>query len=86
VIVSPAAGQVALLAPGVPSDRQAIVLAAEGAVDGTLSWFVDGEFIGSARADERLWWPPRVGRHDVVVTDEAGLTSRRRLEVRERGR
>jgi penicillin-binding protein 1C len=84
-IVSPQAGQVALLAPGVPLDRQEIPLEAEGDV-GKLSWFVDGEFIGSARADERLWWRPAVGRHDVVVTDEAGLSAKRELVVRERGR
>jgi penicillin-binding protein 1C len=85
LIVSPQAGQVALLVPGVPPDRQEIPLEAEADV-GTLSWFVDGEFIGTARADERVWWRPRIGRHEVVVTDEAGLSARRELWVRERGR
>lgn len=86
VLVSPAAGQVALLAPGVAAEEQEIPLEAEAAADGRLSWFVDGELVGAARADERLWWPPRIGRHDVVVTDEAGLSARRVLEVRARGR
>jgi penicillin-binding protein 1C len=84
-IVSPQAGQVALLAPGVPLERQEIPLEAEADV-GKLSWFVDGEFVGTVRADERVWWRPRVGKHDVVVTDEAGLSARRELVVRERGR
>jgi penicillin-binding protein 1C len=84
-IVSPQAGQVALLVPGVPLDRQEIPLEAEADV-GALSWFVDGVFVGTARADERLWWRPQAGRHDVVVTDEAGVSARRVLVVRERGR
>ena len=25
---------------------------------GELTWFVDGALLGSARADERLWWTP----------------------------
>jgi penicillin-binding protein 1C len=84
-ILSPPAGQVALLVAGVPPDAQEIPLEAEGD-EGRLSWFVDGEFVGTARADERVWWRPRPGRHDVVVTDEAGLSARRELVVRERGR
>lgn len=84
-IVSPQAGQVALLVPGVALDRQEIPLEAEADV-GKLSWFVDGEFVGTASADERVWWRPQVGRHQVVVTDEAGLSARRELVVRERGR
>ncbi|MBI5066991.1 MAG: penicillin-binding protein 1C, partial [Deltaproteobacteria bacterium] len=86
VIVSPPPGQVALLAPGVAAERQEVVLEAESSAEGALAWFVDGEYLGSARADERLWWRPRPGAHEVVVTDEAGLSARRRLVVRERGR
>jgi penicillin-binding protein 1C len=85
-IVSPAAGQVALLAPGVPVEQQEIALEAEAAAEGKLSWFVDGEFLGAARADEPLWWTPRAGRHEVVVSDESGLSARRTFEVRARGR
>jgi len=86
VILSPPAGQVALLPPGVPAERQEVVLEAEASGEGALSWFVDGLFLGSARADERLWWRPLPGAHDLVVVDEAGLSARRRLVVRERGR
>jgi penicillin-binding protein 1C len=84
-IVSPVAGQVALLAPGVEQADQEIPLEADAA-GGTLSWFVNGELVASAGADERVWWRPRPGRHEVVVTDEAGLSARRVLEVRRRGR
>jgi penicillin-binding protein 1C len=50
-----------------------------------LSWFVDGEFLGTFPASERVWWTPREGTHDVVVTDGTGQSARRTLEVR-RGR
>jgi penicillin-binding protein 1C len=83
-IVSPRAGQMALLVPGVPRERQEIPLEAEAA-EGRLSWFVDGKFLGTARPDERLWWTPHLGRHEVVVEDEGGLSARRLLEVRGRG-
>jgi penicillin-binding protein 1C len=85
-VVSPAEGQVALLAPGLDPSEQEIPLEAEAAASGRLSWFVDGEFLGAAPADERLWWRPSPGRHLVVVTDEAGLSGRREVEVRARGR
>ncbi len=84
VIASPRAGQVALLVPGVARERQEIPLEAE-AGEGRLSWFVDGKFLGTAHPEERLWWTPDLGRHEVVVEDEAGLSARRLLEVRQRG-
>jgi len=84
-VVSPAEGQVALLAAGLDPARQEIPLQAEAGA-GRLSWFVDGVFLGAAGADERVWWRPAPGRHEVVVTDEGGLAGRRVVEVRERGR
>ena len=42
---------------------------------------VDGEWIGSASADERLWWTPEPGVHQVVVLDAQGLSSRVEVEV-----
>ena len=41
-------------------------------------------FVGRARADERLWWTPAVGTHEILVTDDRGLSSRRLLVVRAR--
>ncbi len=84
-ILSPAQGQVAVLIPGVPADRQELPLEAETAqAEGQLSWFVDGELVGSADSDERLWWIPKVGVHEVVVQDESGFTAKRKFEVRDR--
>jgi penicillin-binding protein 1C len=83
-ILSPAAGEVAILIQGLAADRQEIPLEAESAASGHLSWFVDGAFLGTVAAEERLWWTPKVGKHELVVTDDAGLSARRTLEVRAR--
>lgn len=83
-ILSPAEGQVALLIPGVPADQQEVPLEAEAANERELTWFVNGKFLGRGRADERLWWTPAVGTHEILVTDDRGLTSRRVLVVRAR--
>jgi penicillin-binding protein 1C len=84
-IVSPAAGQVAMLVKGLPAEEQEIALEAEAAVAGEeLTWFVDGARLGSAKADERLFWTPSLGRHEIWVTDGAGRSARRVLEVRAR--
>ncbi len=83
-ILSPPEGQVALLLPGVSPEQQEVPLEAEAANDRELTWFVNGAFLGKARADERLWWTPAPGTHEILVTDDRGLTSRRRFVVRER--
>jgi penicillin-binding protein 1C len=83
-IVSPAAGQVALLIPGLPPEQQEVPLEAEAEGHGELTWFVDGLYLGRARADERVWWQPSAGTHEIVVSDEQGRTDRRLLVVRER--
>lgn len=82
-ILSPAEGQVALLIPGMSPEQQEVPLEAETSHDRELSWFVNGKFLGKAKADERLWWTPSVGTHEILVTDDRGLSSRRLLMVRE---
>jgi penicillin-binding protein 1C len=81
-ITSPGEGQVVLLIPGVTADQQEVPMEAEG--DGELTWFVDGAFLASARADERVWWAPSLGTHEIVVSDDRGHSARRTLVVRER--
>ncbi|GMU08370.1 penicillin-binding protein 1C [Corallococcus caeni] len=83
-ILSPPEGLVALLIPGMNTEEQKIPLEAEAAHDRELTWFVDGAVLGTAKAAERLWWKPSVGTHDILVTDDRGLTARRTLVVRER--
>ncbi len=83
-IASPPPGQTAVLLPGVPEKNQEIVLEAEAPSGARLSWFVDGEFLGIASADERLWWTPKLGRHEIVVVDEAGQSAKRTFRVTRR--
>lgn len=80
-IASPSA-EIRLLLPGVEPKAQELPFEARGA--GRLSWFMDGAYLGSTEPGERLWWTPRAGRHEVVVMDEAGQTSRRILRVMDR--
>ncbi|MCP4593977.1 MAG: penicillin-binding protein 1C, partial [bacterium] len=80
-ILSPPAGQVLVLLPGVPVADQEVPLSADAA-GARLSWFVDGEFLGTVDAEERLWWTPSPGRHEILVIDESGRSVGRTLEVR----
>jgi penicillin-binding protein 1C len=43
---------------------------------------VDGTFAGTHPSEERVWWTPSPGEHEVVVVDEAGLSARRAFWVR----
>ncbi len=82
-ILSPPAGQVLVLLAGVAVQDQELPLEAETSGHAErLSWFVDGEFLGKVDAQETLWWTPRPGRHEILVMDDSGASSRRRLEVR----
>ena len=69
------------LVPGLPPERQEVPLQADASGE-RLSWFVDGAFVGTHPAEERVWWTPTRGDHEVVVVDEAGLSARRAFWVR----
>jgi penicillin-binding protein 1C len=59
--------------PGIDPQRQEIKLEAVAGTDtGELHWFVDGTFIGSARSQERVWFTPTPGNHEISVTDNGG--------------
>jgi len=85
VILSPPPGQVALLLPGVPPAQQELAFTADAPAGvGELSWFVDGELVGTAPSSERVWWTPSEGIHEILVSAPDGLSARRTLEVRVR--
>jgi len=46
-----------------------------------VTWFVDGTLVATVAATERAYWTPTLGKHDVVVADEAGRKARRKLVV-----
>ena len=81
-LLTPAVGHVVTLIPGVPSKNQLIPLTAS-TQSATLSWFVDGEFLGSAPAGQRLYWEPAPGKHEIVVADASGRNARRSLTVQD---
>lgn len=83
-ILHPPAGHVALLVPGLESASQQVPLEAEASGAEQLTWFVDGELLAAAPADERVWWTPSSGRHEILVADGRGRSSKRWLEVRVR--
>ena len=82
-IVSPPHGQTIVLRRHVDADQQEIPLEAEtDFATAELSWFVNGVFLGSASADDRIWWTPSPGKHELVVMDAAGHATRRLVRVR----
>jgi len=82
-IVSPDPGTVALLIPGVdPAEQEIPLEAAHTRSEGRLDWFVDGVHVGATGPDERLWWVPTAGAHEVLVQDQAGRSDRLRFSVR----
>ncbi len=80
-MLTPAEGQVVTLIPGMPAEQQRIPLTASSRT-ARVSWFVDGAHVGTAGSSERLHWTPSPGRHEIVVTDDAGRKARRTLDVK----
>ncbi|HEX3759572.1 MAG TPA: hypothetical protein VHW23_12745, partial [Kofleriaceae bacterium] len=83
VMTTPGDGQVVQLIPGMPASHQQVPLSASTRA-AQLHWFVDGALIGSAPADQRVYWTPVAGKHEIVVADDAGHKAHRVLAV-ERG-
>ena len=81
MIVTPGEGQVVTLIPGLPTRSQAVPLSASTRA-AQLTWFVDGALVAIAPASDRVYWTPEAGKHDIVVTDDAGRKARRTLEVK----
>lgn len=84
-LLRPERGQRFLLIPGIPADRQRIPFQAASATRNTaLNWFLDGEFLGSTRSREELWWVPVVGEHELIVMDDTGRAATRPVVVERR--
>jgi penicillin-binding protein 1C len=81
-ITTPAPGEVRMLIPGLDPSAQEVPLSADSALGGALSWFVDGVYLGEFPAEERVFWTPTAGSHEVVARDAAGRTARARFTVR----
>lgn len=81
-ILTPAAGEIRGLIPGMHASAQEIPLQADSALSGELAWFVDGVFLGEHPAEQRVWWTPTVGEHRAMVRDAAGRSATVRFQVR----
>lgn len=81
-IVSPPRDADLVLVPGLPAGEQQVPLAADADSNSEVSWFVDGEFVGSAPSDRRIWWTPEEGTHELKVMDAHGETASREFTVR----
>ena len=79
-MITPSEGQIVTLIPGVPAKNQSVPLAASTR-SAAVSWFIDGELIGTTASAQRLYWIPTAGKHEVVVSDESGRKARRVLDV-----
>jgi len=79
-IVTPGEGQIVVLIPGVPATRQLVPLTASTRA-ARLTWFIDGALVGAARSEDRVYWAPVAGAHDLTVADDAGRKAHRRLVV-----
>ncbi len=80
-ILSPTAEPI-LLIPGVPLEVQEIPLLADAPDGRPVSWFVDGVFLGTVRADQPIWWQPKRGEHRLLLQNAAGQKRRLKLTVR----
>jgi penicillin-binding protein 1C len=80
VMVTPGEGQIVTLIPGVPAAHQLVPLSASTRA-ANLTWFVDGALVRTAPADERVYWTPVAGKHEIVVADDAGRKARRMLTI-----
>ena len=80
-IVSPAQSTIILI-PGMNPEEQEIALQANANEGTELNWFVNGRFLGSKKASQKLWWQPSLGEHLIVITDSSGRSSRKRITVR----
>lgn len=82
-ILSPPHDQTIVLFEGIEHAEQEVPLEAESSFSSAeLNWFVNGQFVGTATADDRVWWTPSPGRHELVVMDAAGHASKRTITVR----
>ncbi len=80
-IIFPPVGHKILLIPGLSPSSQAVPFTAESADSAQLHWFVDGAFLGTHLTEQKVFWTPSPGDHEIVVTDEAGNSAKRMLSV-----
>ena len=84
VIRSPLANYEYQLRPGIALEFQKICLDAAATNDvQKLYWFVDGIFFGTVAPGGKLFYLPKVGRHQLVCQDDQGRSSKVNLIIKD---
>lgn len=81
-VVSPATGATYSVDPTLRREFQALPLRAVTPEPTTLTWYVDGERVGSSSSEHALSWPLVVGNHAIEVRDGAGRSARASVLVK----
>jgi membrane carboxypeptidase/penicillin-binding protein PbpC len=81
-VVSPSAGATYSIDPTLRREYQAVPLRAVTPQPTMLTWYVDGQRIGTTSSERSMSWALVVGHHDVEVRDPAGRAARASLLVR----
>jgi penicillin-binding protein 1C len=89
VLVSPAPDASIVLMPDLPASQQRISLQAALRSNGraaatsnaSLWWFVDESLVGESAMNERMWWTPSPGVHQIRATDAAGRSVTGRIRI-----
>lgn len=78
LIVSPTRGQEILFSPDLTPDQQQVELEVSAAGVGGVWWFVDEEPAGR---EQKVWWSPTVGEHQIHVVDGGGHSASVNIHV-----
>lgn len=82
-IISPARNRTIIMIPGLDPAKQEIPFEVESANSvEMMSWFLNGKFLKSIKADEQLWWIPKPGSHQVSVVSASGQSVSRKFNVK----
>lgn len=82
-IISPARNRTMILIPGLDPAKQEIPFEVESADSVEMvSWFLNGKFLKSIKADEQLWWTPEAGSHQLTAVSASGQSVSRRFSVK----
>lgn len=82
-IVSPTRNKTMIMIPGLDPAKQEIPFEVETAnASEMVSWFLNGEFIETSRADSLVWWTPRPGAHELTVVAASGRSATQKFQVK----
>jgi penicillin-binding protein 1C len=82
-IVSPARNKTMIIIPGLDAAKQEIPFEVDsGHASEMVSWFLDGTFVRTARADQQVWWKPQPGAHEVTVVGASGRSASQKFQVK----